>query len=70
MTNNNNIDAEELWQLINVFVSGGHLREVRTEGTYNDGSPYSETFFGRSEMTEITSVDGGRHLNTSLCWFS
>ena len=45
MTNNNNIDAEELWQLINVFTSGGHLREVRTDGTYDDGSPYSETVF-------------------------
>ena len=45
MTDNDNIDAEELWQLINVFASGGHLREVRTDGTYNDGSPYSETVF-------------------------
>ena len=45
MTNNDVIDAEELWQLINVFASGGHLREVRTAGTYVDGSPSSETVF-------------------------
>lgn len=46
MTNNDDIDAEELRQLINLFVSGGYLREARTDSTYDDGgSPYSETVF-------------------------
>ena len=43
---NTTIDAEELWQIINLLATGGELLEIRSDGTQADGkTPYSETAF-------------------------
>ena len=40
------IDAQELWQLLNLFGIGGYVRELKSEGTVAGGeTPYSETVF-------------------------
>ena len=38
MTDHTNVDAAELWQLINIYAQGGHLLEVRNYIISEEGS--------------------------------
>lgn len=43
---NTTVDAEELWQIINLLATRGELVEIRSDGTQTDGqTQYSETAF-------------------------
>lgn len=56
MSDYHDVDAEEIWQLINLYADGGYILEIRHNSRAEDGSLMSSEIFWAMD-------EHGKHVN-------